>query len=167
MVVRHLLSKPFAIWDICYLRQLLSFMIVVVISVLDQHICFLVLLVVDIHLLCHFKISVEWYFSISKQALPARSSTGKGFVVEVPVFLRPGSFLRPSPVPISKSPELMGKPPVFIYTQQKMRVRARRACFLLHIQNHSDVTYRWPNLAGFRNMLSSYLFWQHTKKSAF
>ena len=26
----------------------------------------------------------------------------------------------------------MGKPPVFIYTQQKMRVRARRACFLLH-----------------------------------
>ena len=101
------------------------------------------------------------------QALPARSSTGKGFVVEVPVFLRPGSFLRPSPVPISKSPELMGKPPVFIYTQQKMRMRARRACFLLHRQNHSDVTYRWPNLAGFRNMLSSYLFWQHTKKSAF
>ena len=33
----------------------------------------------------------------------------------------------------------MGKPPVFIYTQQKMRVRARRACFLLHRQNHSDV----------------------------
>ena len=88
---------------------------------------------------------------ILTQALPARSSTGKGFVVEVPV------FLRPSPVPISKYPELMGKPPVFIYTQQKMRVRARRACFLLHRQNHSDVTYRWPNLAGFRNMHSSYL----------
>ena len=69
MIFIQLATETFAIWDICYPRHLLSETITIFhdssdsisIIVFSCTTVYYIVVKVDIHLLCHFKISVEWY----------------------------------------------------------------------------------------------------------